>query len=341
MYNQFCIKKFFILLVASVVILKLCGCRALKPSADLQNFSSLFVSDESGKPLNAGQVRVTFFGTSTLLFDDGETQLLIDGFFSRPPLGKVAFGKVCSNMEVIKSVITQHQINRLKGVFVCHSHYDHVMDAPAVSKLTEAKLYGSSSTLMVGKGAGLPDSTMQLYQPGKEIAIGNFTVTIIPSKHTPPFKLLGKTNATDPNHPDITEPLPQPAKEEKYIEGGTYDVYIKHGEHAILVKASTNFIEHALDTYPADVLFLGTAMLGKQPTDFQEEYYRQTVTATGAKTVVPIHWDNFMKPLSSPLVALPNMGDNVDAGFKFLLKNTQQSGVALKLLQGGHSMVLF
>ncbi len=31
----------------------------------------------------ADQVTVTWLGVSTLLFDDGETQILIDGFFSR------------------------------------------------------------------------------------------------------------------------------------------------------------------------------------------------------------------------------------------------------------------
>ena len=31
-----------------------------------------------------GDVRVTFLGVSTLLFDDGETRIMTDGFFSRP-----------------------------------------------------------------------------------------------------------------------------------------------------------------------------------------------------------------------------------------------------------------
>lgn len=323
------------------LVILLNGCVALKPSADLQNFSSLFVKDEHAAPIANGQVKVTFFGTSTLLFDDGETQLLIDGFLSRPPLGKVAFGKMRSNEKVIKAAIDSHYINRLQAVFVCHSHYDHVLDAPTVCKLTGAGLYGSSSTLMVGKGAGLPEQQMHLYNAGTEIPFGKFSVIILNSKHTPPFKVMGKTNATDPNHPNITEPVEQPAKEHDYIEGGTYDIYIKHGSHTILVKASTNFIEGALNNYPVDVLFLGSAMLGKMPIDFQESYYTQTVKATAAKTVVPIHWDSFMKPLSKPLQPLPNAVDDVDAGFKFLMRKTQQDGVALKLMQVQQSTLLF
>lgn len=328
-------------LVYTCVFFCLAGCRAFKPSANLNHFKDYFIPVDSTTAIKPGQIKVTFFGTSTLLFDDGETQMLIDGFFSRPPVGKVAFGKIKSDTTLIRAVINKHQVSRLKAVFVCHSHYDHVMDAPAVCKLTKAKLYGSSSTLNVGKGQALSSDAMEQYEPGKAISVGKFIVTIINSKHTPPFKLLGKTNATDPNHPDITEPLKQPNKADNYIEGGTYDIYIQHNNHNVLVKASTNYIENALNKYPADVLFLGSAMLGIQPEDFQNNYYRQTVLATRAKTVIPIHWDNFTKPLSKPLVALPNISDNVESGLNFLIKKTTEDKVTLKLLQAESSVVLF
>ena len=291
--------------------------------------------------LQPGQVLVTYFGTSTLLFDDGETQFLVDGFFSRPSAGKVVFGKVSSDKEIIQSVINDYHINRLKGIFVCHSHYDHAMDAPEVSKLTGAKVYGSSSTLNICKGEKLEDTSMQLFEVGKEISLGKFSITAIHSKHTPPFKLFGKTNATDPNHPDITSPLQQPAKVEDYIEGGTYDFYIKHGERKMLVKASTNYIEGTLNNYPADVFFLGCAMLGLQCDTFQNNYYKNTVQATGAKAIIPLHWDNFTKPLSKALVALPYLTDNVDSGFRFLLKKAQEDKIDFRLMQGGTSTVLF
>lgn len=306
----------------------------------MNTFSPFFIAQQK-ETLKPGQVKATFFGTSTLLFDDGETQLLIDGFFSRPPVGKVAFGKVRSNTALIQTILNRHQVNRLKAVFVCHSHYDHAMDAPAVCSLSGAKLYGSSSTLNVGKGQGLSDTAMVLFEPGIPITIGAFSVTVINSKHTPPFKLLGKTNATDPRHPDITDPLTQPAKVDRYIEGGTYDIYIRHGQHSILIKASTNYIEGALNNYPTDVLFLGAAMLGLQPEEFKNNYYQQTIEATKAKTVVPIHWDNFTKPLSKPLAALPNISDNVDAGIGFLISRTSADHIQLKLMQAENEMILF
>ena len=106
------------------------------------------------------------------------------------------------------------------------------------------------------------------------------------------------------------------------------------------MKASTNYIEGALQAYPCDVLFLGSAMLGIQPADFQQKYYNETVIATNAKTVVPIHWDNFMKPLGQPLIPLPNISDNVEAGFNFLITKTKAENRRLMLLQS-ESSVLF
>lgn len=326
-------------LLMAVVLLT--GCRALKPSADLNNYKPYFVQATGDSILRQGQVRATFFGTSTLLFDDGETQLFIDGFLSRPGLGKVAFGKVRSDMLVLQQVIQQHTINRLKGIFVCHSHYDHAMDAPAIAKLTGAGVYGSSSTINICKGEQLSETQAHTFEPGQTYTFGKFTVTVIASKHTPPFKLLGKTNATDPNHPNIDEPLKQPAKADKYIEGGTYDFYIKHGNKGIMVKASTNYIEGALNSYPADVFFLGAAMLGLQTDTFKNYYYNQTVVATGARTIIPIHWDNFMKPLTRPLQALPNLSDKVDSSFNFLITRTQSQGKQFVILQVHQSVLLF
>lgn len=56
----------------------------LQPNADINNYQSYYHHDNA-LPRD-GAVKITFLGTSSLLFDDGETQLMIDGFVSRPPL---------------------------------------------------------------------------------------------------------------------------------------------------------------------------------------------------------------------------------------------------------------
>ena len=55
-----------------------------RPSGNINNYKNYFINDTG--QLKENQVKVTFFGVSTLLFDDGETQILLDGFFSRPSI---------------------------------------------------------------------------------------------------------------------------------------------------------------------------------------------------------------------------------------------------------------
>ena len=316
---------------------------ALQPSANLQHFQSYFI--ENAKNDTIKDVKITFLGTSSLLFDDGQTQILIDGFFSRPNTLQVGFGKIKTNTKRVENTLAKAKIDRLKGVFVCHSHYDHVLDAPFIAKKTNAVLYGSNSTIQTGIGANLQPENMHEFKPDETITIGDFSIKILASKHTPPFRAFGKTNATDPNHPNIDKPLAQPTKVDNYIEGGTFDFYITHrskndNDKRFLVKASTNFIENALDAYPCDAIFLGCAMLGKFDSTFQNDYYKHTVQATNAKLIVPIHWDNFMRPLTKPMQALPKMVDNVERGFGFLIEKAKKDKIDLRLMRGFDNIIL-
>ncbi|TGK89338.1 MBL fold metallo-hydrolase [Leptospira bourretii] len=338
--NSFHPQRFFVFLFFVLLILFSSHC-AFRPSGNLNHYDSYFPHDSKTNPIPKGKVRATFLGTSSILLDDGETQILTDGFFSRPSLWKTAFSKIESDPKTVLSVIERAKINRLGAIFVCHSHYDHVMDAPLVAKLTKAKLFGSSSTLNVGTGAGLPTDQMQKFVTGKPIAIGKFTVTVLESKHTPPFRIFGKTNATDPNHPNIETPLVQPVKAFDYIEGGTFDFFIQHGKNKIFIKSSTNFVEGALDKLQADILFLGIAQLSLQPVLFQDEFYKQNVQTLKPKLMIPIHWDNFFKPLSEPLEPNLQLGDDFDANMKSILKRTEKEKIEVKLLQGFETIDLF
>jgi hypothetical protein len=68
------------LIYFSLISVSLCSCKAFKPSANLSDFESYF-AEEKLDSMQKNAIKVTFFGTSTLLFDDGENQIIIDGFF--------------------------------------------------------------------------------------------------------------------------------------------------------------------------------------------------------------------------------------------------------------------
>jgi hypothetical protein len=58
--------------------------------------------------VSAGEsVSLIWFGVSTLLLDDGDTQLLIDGFFSRPAVAQILTGRISSDVANINYVMAE------------------------------------------------------------------------------------------------------------------------------------------------------------------------------------------------------------------------------------------
>ncbi|MFK4294559.1 MBL fold metallo-hydrolase [Bacillus sp. RC250] len=300
------------------------------PSADIQQYKEYYVSKTTQKVVNQGEVKVTFLGTSSLLFDDGNTQLMIDGFISRPSLPKILFSKIKTDEDTVDKVFNRIGVdnNKLKGLFVAHTHYDHAFDLAYIAKRTGAHVYGSESTMNVGFGGGINEKQMSVYEVNKAMQFGDFTVTVLPSKHSPTFDEGEK----------VTKPLKQPAKALDYHEDSSYDFLIAHKNKAFLVKPSVNYIEGALDDIRADVLFLGTGVLGKQKRTFQNMYYEQTIRKVQPKLVIPIHWDDFNKPLTDTLEAMPKYADNAKNGLDFIIQRTKADKIDFQILQGFQSI---
>jgi L-ascorbate metabolism protein UlaG (beta-lactamase superfamily) len=61
------------------------------------------------------------------------------------------------------------------------------------------------------------------------------------------------------------------------------------------------------------------------------EYWRELVTTSGARRVIPIHWDDFTAPIDQPLRPIPVLLDDMNASMKFLVAEGGKSGVEVKL----------
>ncbi len=315
-----------------IVLLSVGAWYLISPSGNIDDYRAYF-TDDTSTPKDSS-VKVTFFGVSTLLFDDGETQILIDGFFSRPSIWAVLTSNISSDTTLISNIISQYKMDRVKGIFTTHSHYDHAFDVAFVAKKTNSPLFGSLSTLNIARGGGLKDKQMQEYKPYQKFELGKFSVQIIPSVHSQP-------NSLADDGVEILQPLSQPVNFKKLSEGGSYDFLISHKGKNIFVKASPNFKEGILDTVRADYVFMGIPTVGKKEVAWQNKFYKQTVGKLKPKLLVPIHWDEFMKPLSKDLVMLPNYADKTYKSFDFMIERTKKDKIAFKILQGTKSIVLF
>lgn len=278
-------------------------------------------------PPAAGSLNATWFGTAAVLLSDGRSAIFVDPFFTRPEgLINLALNRgIAPDEALIQQWLQRAGVQKLDAVLVSHSHYDHAMDAGVVARLTGARLIGSDSTANIGRGAGLPESQIQVVKSGEPLLAGSYVITFIQSRHA------GATGGKPTG--DITTPLVPPAGSLDYKQGGTYSILIEHAQGAVLHHGSAGFVPGALKNRKADVVLLGVALIDDLPA-----YLTEVVDAVGARRVMPTHWDDFSRPLDKPLRPFPMVVrlDRFFAGVKELRPDLQ-----VQTLQPGKPAALF
>lgn len=270
------------------------------------------------------KLRVMFMGVTTILLEDGKNAIMTDGFFSRPGLKSFPAGKIKPDQARISYALSRAGVTKLDAVLTAHSHHDHAMDSPEVARRTGALLIGSKSTYYIAQGVKFPEERIKVISGGESFLFGRFTVTVIKSPHSP--------TPTDLLKGDITAPLRPPAWVWEYKEGGSYSYLIEHGERRILIHPSANYTPGFLRGVQADVIFLGIGRLGNQSYTLAKEYWQEVVQATRAKVIIPIHWDDFTRPLDKPLRRTPRLLDNVALGMRRIRRLAAANHVAVRLL---------
>ena len=266
-------------------------------------------------------MKVTFFGTTTLLFDDGKDQIFFDAHMTRPSLLKYICGSEPTNRAVVDRQLSLCHVDRLKAIFVSHSHHDHVMDAPYIANQTGAMIYGSSSALNVARGGDVPEEKLVEFEANQTYEVGSYRIKVIPSIHSKPTILNNDLGQT------IDEPLRQPAKLRSYKEGGSYDFYVEAGGKKIMIRPSFNYIAGQMDGYQADVLFLGVAGLQKADPEMERRFFEETIGKLRPQLVIPVHWDNFFSPLTKPVRGMPRLIEKTEVVFYKLARYCEEPGI--------------
>ena len=287
---------------------------------DVARYSDRFdvPAAEPDSPLSA-----TWMGVATLLIDDGSSALMTDGYFSRPNLARVAAGKVSPSPARVDGCLARAEVSRLEAVIPVHTHIDHVMDSALVADRTGARLVGGESAANVGRGYGLPEDRIVVASSGEPIQLGAYDVTLIESHHCPPDRFPGV----------IGEPLVPPVRASAYRCGEAWSTLVHHrpSGRRLLIQGSAGFVKGALADQRADAVYLSVGQLGLHPRSYLVDYWTETVLAVGARRVILIHWDDFFRPLSKPLRALPYAGDDLDVSIRILDELAARDGIALHM----------
>ncbi len=285
-----------------------------------------------------GTLSVTWLGVTTLLFDDGETQILIDGFFSRPSLADGVLRRPVNNdAPTINYAMHEFGMRRLAAIIPVHSHFDHAMDIGAVAKRSSASILGSESAANIARGAGVSEDQLIAAVEGEVYAFGQFSVRLVSSRHAP----VGWRGSV-PLSGLIDEPLTLPQAVTAMRVGEAWSVIIEHPQGTALVQGSAGFIEGALGEFNVDLALISTTGLSSLGRDYAEQYWQSMVTATGARAVAAIHFDDFTLPFGE-VVPFPKFIDNVEtaAGWFESFRNTWDVDTRLYLPEFGRKMAVY
>lgn len=284
-----------------------------------------------------GELSATWLGVTTVLLDDGETQILIDGFFSRPSLADGILRRPVENdAATINFALHEFDMRRLAAIIPVHSHFDHAMDVGAIANRSRASVVGSESTANIARGAGVPEDQVVVAENDDVFEFGQFKVQLLESRHGP----IGWRGSV-PLDGTIDEPLSLPAPVTAMRLGTAWSIVIEHPQGNTLVQGSTGYVEEGLAGVQADLVLLSTYGLSSLGRDYAERFWQEMVTTTGARAVVPMHFDDFTHPFGE-VVPFPKILDNIEttAGWFETFRDTWDTNTRLFKPEFGRRMAV-
>jgi L-ascorbate metabolism protein UlaG (beta-lactamase superfamily) len=213
-----------------------------------------------------------WLGVAGVELKAGDQRLAIDPFFTRPSLAGL-FRPVMPN-----ETLAKRKLPACNAVLVTHSHWDHVMDVPAILKYTGARAYGTANTCALLRLHGIPEGQVQEVSPGDRLDLGAFKVEVIRGQHSRiPFGSI----FNGPINPRLQPPL----RLQDYRQDACLGYCIRVMAEKVLVCAAA--------PQPAGVVFA--------VAQEAQAYYLDLLKQAQPHTFVPIHWDDFLRPLDQPL----------------------------------------
>jgi len=175
------------------------------------------------------------------------------------------------------------------GVLVGHTHFDHALDVPAISRRSGCRVYGSASLGHLMGLHGLAERAVTV-EPRRDYWIGPFRFHFVPSVHSKLSLGLGVPYAGELTCEHVDALTPQ-----AYRCGQVWGIFIEVGGITLYHQGSADLLEDEIVDRGIDVFLCGIA--GRR---FTRRYLERVVRALEPRLVVPTHYDDFFQPLGAP-----------------------------------------
>jgi L-ascorbate metabolism protein UlaG (beta-lactamase superfamily) len=233
-------------------------------------------------PPGPDELQCRWLGTAGFEIRTARTTVLIDPFFTRVSLTTLLKGPIRPNPAMIRPYL-----HATHAVFVGHSHWDHLLDAPTIARMTGATLYGSDDSLRVARAEGLPGSQTTLLRAHGIVTVGDLTVEAIPSVHS---HIVTQWFVAG----DMPKTVTTPMGFLSYKHGPVYGFVIRWRGRALYHSGSADFVDSEMSGRHIDVLL--QCLAGWKSSPHLWERLRDRLQP---RVIVPMHHDDFFKPLSA------------------------------------------
>jgi L-ascorbate metabolism protein UlaG (beta-lactamase superfamily) len=238
---------------------------------------------------------VTWLGTAGFSIEHAGHVLLVDPYLTRASLLRCATGPLRTDAAAVAKLTP-----KADAIVAGHTHFDHVLDVPAIARATGAKVFGSTSCVRLCRASGVEETKVvdvEAKVRGEPVRaeVGPFELRFVPSVHS--RFALGRV----PFPGDIADCESVPLWTHQYKCGAVFGVDVRVAGRRIYHLGSADLVDGAPE---AGVDLLLMCVAGWTTT---ERFAPRVMSALRPGAVLLSHWDDFFSPMDRGARALPAM----------------------------------